>query len=210
MSEPSRGSQITRRSWLLAGLALPLFRARAADSLAVTFDGDNLHIASPDLHFLTGKPLQRLTEGGTVVYFGRLTLFRDAFAIPFRRTDARFVVSYDIWSEKEAKFSVTSPEPAPRTVLLPASAAEAWCIENLAINASGWPPDRPFWLLLDLRTVPRKDLSQVLGDSGINIKNFLIEFFSRQPGTDDPQWTRPAGPLRLADLVRTPGRGKIG
>ena len=77
MSEPSRGSQISRRSWLLAGLAASLFRARAADSLAVTFDGDNLHIASPDLHFLTGKPLHRLTEGGTVVYFGRLTLFRD-------------------------------------------------------------------------------------------------------------------------------------
>jgi len=134
--------------------------------------------------------------------------FRDPLLTPFRRTDARFVVSYDIWGED--KFSVTMPEPAPRTVLLPASAAEAWCIENLAVNASGLPPDRPFWLLLDLRTVPRKDLSQVLGDSGINIKNFFIEFFSRQPGTDDPQWTRPAGPLRLADLVRTPGRGKIG
>lgn len=208
MSEPSRGSQISRRSWLLAGLAAPLFRARAADSLAVTFDGDNLHIASPDLHFLTGKPLQRLTEGGTVVYLGRLTLFRDPFLTPFRRTDARFVVSYDIWGED--KFSVSMPEPTPRTVLLPAPAAEAWCIESLAINASGLAPDRPFWLLLDLRTVPRKDLSQVLGDSGINIKNFFIEFFSRQPGTDDPQWTRPAGPLRLADLVRTPGRGKIG
>jgi len=192
----------------LAGLAAPLFRARAAASLAVTFDGDNLHIASPDLHFLTGKPLRRLTDGGTVVYLGRLTLFRDPFLTPFRRTDGRFVVSYDIWGED--KFSVTMPEPVPRTVLLPASAAEAWCIENLAINASGLPPDRPFWLLLDLRTVPRKDLSQVLGDSGINIKNFFIEFFSRQPGTDDPQWTRPAGPLRLADLVRTPGRGKIG
>jgi hypothetical protein len=192
----------------LAGLAAPLFRARAADSLAVTFDGDNLHIASPDLHFFTGKPLQRLTEGGTVVYLGRLTLFRDPFLTPFRRTDGRFVVSYDIWGED--KFSVSMPEPTPRTVLLPASAAEAWCIENLAINASGLPPDRPFWLLLDLRTVPRKDLSQVLGDSGINIKNFFIEFFSRQPGTGDPQWTRPAGPLRLADLVRTPGRGKIG
>jgi len=208
MSEPSRGSQISRRSWLLAGLVAPLFRARAADSLAVTFDGDNLHIASPGLHFLIGKPLQRLTGGGTVVYLGRLTLFRDPFVTPFRRTDARFVVSYDIWGED--KFSVTVPEPIPRTVLLPASAAEAWCIENLAINASGLPPDRPFWLLLDLRTVPRKDLSQVLGDSGISIKNFFIEFFSRQPGTDDPQWTRPAGPLRLADLVRTPGRGKIG
>jgi hypothetical protein len=192
----------------LAGLATPLFRARAADSLAVNFDGDNLHISSPDLHFLTGKPLSRLKDGGTVVYFGRLTLFRDPFLTPFRRTDTRFVVSYDIWGED--KFSVTMPEATPRTALLPAPAAEAWCIENLAINASGLPPDRPFWLLLDLRTVPRKDLSQVLGDSGINIKNFFIEFFSRQPGTDDPQWTRPAGPLRLADLVRTPGRGKIG
>lgn len=210
MSEPSRGSRISRRSWLLAGLAAPLFRARAADNLAVSFDGDNLHIASPDLHFLAGKPLARLKDGGTVVFFGRLTLFRDPFVTPFRRVDARFVVSYDIWSEKEARFAVTVPEPAPRTVLLPASAAEAWCIENLAINASGLPPDRPFWLLFDLRTVPRKDLSQVLGDSGINIKNFFIEFFSRQPGTDDPQWTRPAGPLRLADLVRTSGRGKIG
>ncbi len=208
MSEPSRGSRISRRSWLLAGLAAPLFRARAGDSLAVTFDGDNLHITSPDLHFLTGKPLKRLTEGGTVVYLGRLTLFRDPFLTTFRRTDARFVVSYDIWGED--KFSVTMPEPAPRTVLLPATAAEAWCIENLAITTSGLPPDRPFWLLLDLRTVPRKDLSQVLGDSSISLKNFFIEIFSRQPGTDDPQWTRPAGPLRLADLVRTPGRGKIG
>ncbi len=208
MLEPSRGSPMSRRSWLLAGLAASVFRARAADSLAVTFDGDNLHIASPDLHFLTGKPLQRLTDGGAVVYLGRLTLFRDAFLTPFRRTDARFVVSYDIWGED--KFSVTMPEPTPRTVLLPASKAEAWCMENLAVNASGLPPDRPFWLLLDLRTVPHKDLSQVLGDSGINIKNFFIEFFSRQPGTDDPQWTRQAGPLRLADLVRTSGRGKIG
>jgi hypothetical protein len=209
MSEPSRGSRISRRSWLLAGLAAPLFRARAADSLAVTFDGDSLHIASPDVHFLIGKPLQRLTDGGTVVFLGRLTLFRDPFVTPFRRSDARFVVSYDIWSEKEPKFSVKVLEPVPRTALLSAPAAEAWCIDSLAVNASGLAPDRPFWLLLDLRTVPHKDLSQVLGDSGISIKNFFIEFFSRQPGTDDPQWTRPAGPLRLADLVRTHGRGKI-
>jgi hypothetical protein len=208
MSEPSRGSQISRRSWLLAGLALPLFRAQAAETLAVTYDGDNLHISSPDLHFLTGKPLQRLTDGGTVAYFARLTLFRDAFVTPFRRTDARFVVSYDIWSEKP-KFSVAMPEPTLRTALLPAAEAEAWCIENLVINTSGLAPDRPFWLLLDWRTVPRKDLSQVLGDSGVSIKNFFIEIFSRQPGTDDPQWTRPAGPLRLADLVRIPGRGKF-
>jgi len=207
MNEPSRGSQISRRSWLLAGLTAAVFRAKAADNLNVTFDGDSLHITSPDLHFLTGKQLSRLKDGGTVVYFGRLTLFRDAYLTPFRHTDARFVISYDIWGED--KFSVTAPEPSPRTVLLPAAAAEAWCMENLTVNASGIAPDRPFWLLLDLRTVPRKDLSLVLGDSGINIKNFFIEFFGRQPDADEPHWTRPAGPLRLTDLVRT-GRGRIG
>ena len=43
--------KISRRSWLLAGLAIPLFRARAADPLKVTYDGDNLHVAAPDLAF---------------------------------------------------------------------------------------------------------------------------------------------------------------
>ena len=69
MAEPSRGLQISRRCWLLAGLAAPLFRARGAETLTVTFDGDNLHVSSPDLHFLTGKPLERLKDGTATVQY---------------------------------------------------------------------------------------------------------------------------------------------
>src|SRR5438067_6548009 len=60
MARPARNEGISRRSWLLAGLAIPLLRAGAAEKLEVSFDGDNLHVAAPGLHFLTGTALKRL------------------------------------------------------------------------------------------------------------------------------------------------------
>ena len=67
----------------------------------------------------------------------------------------RFVVSYDIWEEK---FKVTMPEHAALDPhVLTAAAAEAWCLENLAIGALGLAPDRPFWLRFELRTADPKD-----------------------------------------------------
>ena len=62
MALDARDKRISRRSWLLAGLAIPLFRARAAESLVVAFDGDNLRPSAPGLHFLTGKALDRLKD----------------------------------------------------------------------------------------------------------------------------------------------------
>jgi len=73
----ARDIRISRRSWLLAGLAIPLSRAWADDSFEVSFDGDNLHVAAPGLHFLTGKPLSRLKDGLTVAYLSRITLLSD-------------------------------------------------------------------------------------------------------------------------------------
>jgi hypothetical protein len=117
----------------------------------------------------------------------------------------RFVVSYDIWGED--KFSVTMPGPANRSASnLSASAAEAWCLEGLAISASGIAPDRPFWLRLDMRTADQKDLASVLADPGISLRNIIL-LLGRKPGAGDPQWTREAGPLRLADLARAAARG---
>jgi len=66
MAQPSRESRaaagISRRCWLMAGLAIPLFRARAASNLTATYDGDNLYPLAPSLHFLTGKVLDRLRD----------------------------------------------------------------------------------------------------------------------------------------------------
>ena len=209
MAQAARDNQISRRSWLLAGLAVPLFPARGADSMAVTFDGDNLHVSAPSLHFLTGKPLARMKDGASAVYLAQLTLSGDRFVTAIRRTPMqRFVVSYDIWGED--KFSVTLQGPAPRSVTsLAASATEAWCLENLAISASGMAGDRPFWLRLELATASQKDLSSVLGEPGISLRNFIL-LLGRKAGADDLPWTREAGPLRLADLVRSRGRGRIG
>ncbi|HLK49334.1 MAG TPA: hypothetical protein VKT49_14430 [Bryobacteraceae bacterium] len=194
--------QISRRSWLLAGLTVPLLSARSTGNLSFAFDGDDLHVAAPQLHFLSGRPLARLQDGATVVFISQLTIFRDDRGTVWRRNPERLTVSYDVWEEK---FSVILGSTNRRVSRLSASAAETWCLSNLAISALGMEPDQPFWFRLDLRTADPKDLSAVVGDPGISI-SALIELFSRKPGADQDQWTGYAGPLRLSKLPRISAR----
>ena len=204
MAEPSRGLQMSRRCWLLASFAVPLFPARAAGSVIVTYDGDHLRVSSLGLHFLKGKSLSRLKDGSTVEYVATISLFRDQFVTQFKRSEFHFFVSYDVLGSGDL-FEVSTPGPPSRKVMnLSQSATETWCLENVRIATSAIAPDRQFWLQLDLRTVPPK-LSSVLGDTGINVN--LIEVFT--PGADERQ-TFTAGPLRLADMVRTPPKGRAG
>jgi hypothetical protein len=205
MTVPARGWQISRRRWLLAGFTASLSPTRGAQPIDVTFDGDDLHVSAPSLHFLVGKPLERLKDAATVVFLSQLTLFSQNHDSVIRRVPSRFVVSYDLWEEK---FSVTQLGSVPRSTphLLSASDAEAWCLDGMAISASGLPPDRPFWLRLELRPAGQKDLAGGAGEPGLNLRS-LIELFSRRSGPDELSWTREAGPLRLADLPRTMGRG---
>lgn len=194
---------ISRRHWLLAGVALPLSTLGAAERLTVTWDGDDLHVAAAQLHFLSGRPLDRLRDGSAVVFLTQLTLTTDNFTTSLRRTPDRFVFSYDLWEEK---FSVTKLGEGQRTVAhLSAAAAEAWCLDNVAISSTGLPQDRPFWLRFELRAAEPKDEAAVIGDSGLNLTR-LIEIFSRRPRDQQPQWTADAGPLRLGELKRLAGR----
>jgi len=202
----SAPEKFTRRSWLRAGLTIPLFRARAAAILTVSFDGDNLHVAAPQLHFLTGKPLSRLMDGSSVVFLSQITIFRDDRGTVFRRVPERLTVSYDVWEEKFKVVMALYPRTASG---LSMAVAETWCLENLAISALGLEPDRPFWMRFDLRAADEKDLASVVGDPGISIRG-LIELLGRKPGAGEPVWTLPAGPLRLADLPRTAARGNRG
>jgi hypothetical protein len=175
----------------------------AAERLSVTWDGDDLHVAAPQLHFLAGKPLDRIKDGDSVVFLTQLTLTTDNFTTSLRRTPERFVFSYDLWEEK---FSVTKLGEGQRTVAhLSANAAEAWCLDNVAISSTGLPQDRPFWLRFELRAAEPKDEAAVIGESGLNLTR-LIEIFSRRPRDQQPQWTADAGPLRLGDLKRLVGR----
>lgn len=202
MALPARDIRISRRSWLLAGLAIPLFRARA-ESLEASFDGDNLRFVAPNLHFLTGKALERLRCADTVLFLSEVTVLRDDHASVFRQVPQRFYVSYDVWEER---FKVTIPGATPESRLgLTAAQAEAWCMENAVVSALGMAPDQYYWLRFDLRTADSKDFSQVVGDAGISIRA-LIEIFSRNPGPRESHWTLETR-TRLKDLRRTLARG---
>jgi hypothetical protein len=203
MALQAREDRISRRSWLLAGLAIPVFGAWAASGLDVTFDGDNLRPELTGLHFLTGRALDRLKDARTVVFVSQLTLLGDDKVTVFRRAPQRFYVSYALWDEK---FKVTMPGAVPESSLWPtAEQAENWCLENLAISALGLAPDRPYWLRFELGTMDPKDLSKVWTDSGISISG-LIETFSRKPDPREMHWTMEKR-LRLMDLRRTVARG---
>jgi len=189
-----------RRSWLLAGLALPLLVARAG-TMDVAFDGDTLRPVLPDLHFIAGRALERLKDARTVVFLSQITLLRDDHVTPFRHAPQRFYVSYDIW---EGRFKVTIPGAVPESRLgLTAAQAEAWCMDNVTVSALGVAPDRDFWMRFDLRTADPKDMAGIVSESGISISG-LIEFFSRKPD-GEPHWMMERR-LRLADLRRTPSR----
>jgi hypothetical protein len=208
MAQPSCESRtavgISRRGWLIAGLAIPLFRARAASNLSATYDGDLLYPVAPSLHFLTGKVLDRLRDSADIqVFVSQLTLLYEDGSQPVKPARARFVVSYSIWDEK---FKVAIPGSAARSAEgLSATAAEAWCLENLAISASGLAPDKPFRMRFELRSVQQRDLSRVMGDLGISLTS-MIEIFSRKAGGDEFNRTLETDWLWLRNLPRLSGR----
>lgn len=179
-----------------------MFRARAASNFSVTYDGDNLYPVAPDVHFLTPKVVARLRDSAdTQAFISQLTIFGGQNDAPIRRTQGRLVVSYSIWEET---FKVAIPGIRSKEGLS-AAQAETWCLENLAISASGLDPTQPFRVRFELRSVRRTDLSRVLGDMGISIVS-MIDIFSRKAGAGEETWNRETGWLRLIDLPRLSGR----
>jgi hypothetical protein len=198
---------MSRRSWLLAGLTTPLLSLSATNSLKVAYDGDNLHVAAPTLHFLTGKPLERLKYGDVVAYVAQLELLNEARTAVVRPQKGRFVVSYALWEET---FSVTrlgsSSGSTPRTVEgLSLPAAEAWCLDNLTMSTQGLEPTLSYWLRLELRTGTARDFAADEAKIGVSIHD-LIDFLGRK-NTEVTHWGPLETRVRLADLPRMAGRG---
>jgi hypothetical protein len=191
--------KLARRWWLLMGLGVPLILGVSAQSLLVRLDGDDLRVASPQLRFLSGKSLEKLKDGASLVFLAQLSLSTEVNEPAIRRAVDRFVVSYDVWEEK---FSVTSTGMERATVShLSSSAAEAWCLGHLAVGIDGVAADRPLWVKLELRAEDARDQAAVVGESGINLTR-LIEVFSNPARAQQLRWEAVAGPVRLLDLKR--------
>jgi hypothetical protein len=176
-----------------------------AQEVSVRVSGDQLQVAAPNLHFLTGKPLQRLRNGAAVRFDIQVSLLADSRLSVLRRSFERFIISYDLWEEK---FSVTRMRSSRATVShLTAPAAEAWCLNNISIHTAGLPQDRPFHVRVDIRAQNgRDDTSMREEDENLSLAT-LIDLFSRSARQHgDTQWRAESGLVRLADLRRTEGR----
>jgi len=190
---------------VLAGtLAICAFAVTGLPRLLVRLDGDYLRISvTPHLNFLKER-VERLKDGASVEFIGQLTvtqgpnsLIPDAQA----RSVARFAFSYDIW---EQKFAVTKfgerPELRSSSPLGTAEATETWCLEHMTIERSLIPPDRPFYVQLDLREEDPQNRLGIVNESGVNITQ-LIEFLGKPvKGGPKPIRVTTGSPVRLADL----------
>ena len=172
--------------------------------LIVHMDGDFLRVSVLHLNFISGKTLERLKNGESIAFVGQLTVTSGPNSVVSdARSVARFALSRDIWEEK---FSVAKIGDRPESRRsgashLSAQAAENWCFDNLTLDRSALPPDRPFYVQLDLRAEDPQDQLGIVGEAGISITR-LIDLFSRPPRASQPHWSVPSGPYRLADLKK--------
>lgn len=183
--------------WLLAGF--PLW----AQSLLVRLTDDHLRVSAPALRFVTGKPLERLHDGAPVVFALQLSLSVDAQAATLLRDIQRFVMSYDLWEEKFSILKLGHPRGAVSH--LSAEGAEAWCLDSLALPASGLAPEKPFWIKLEGRVEEAAEPAGLESEGNVSLSR-LIELFSRRTRSEQTRWAAAAGPLRLAGLKRSSER----
>jgi hypothetical protein len=175
--------------------------------LLAHLDGDFLRIAALHLNFLSGKTLERLKEGASVAFVGQLTISPERNSVVAdARSVARFALSYDIWEGKFSVVKIGDRLESRRSTAshLSEQAAEAWCLDNLTLDRSSLPVDRPFYVQLDLRAEDPQDRLSIVGDAGISITR-LIDLFTRPP-KGQLHWNLSNGPYRLADL-RKASRG---
>jgi hypothetical protein len=197
--------QFTRRWWLLASLSAPFAAALVASQLEVRLDTGNLiRITAPGFLFLSGKPLERLKNGGSVSFLGQLSLSTDANRTIQQRAIARFVLSYDIWEEKFSaiRYPLSRVEQASRrSSPLTELAVQNWCLDSLSADVSSFAMDQQIWVRLELRAEDAHDTGGLIGEPGISITR-LIDLFSRPARPSQDHWQLDAGPFRLSDLKR--------
>jgi hypothetical protein len=186
---------------LLVLLAWPDVRA-SAQALTIHTVSDALKVRAPGLRFLSGEPLARLKDGRSV----RVELVAMVLAAPGKSpaTAARriFSLSYDLWEER---FAVTMVDARSQSVShLMQAAAEAWCVEQLAIPLGALGAlgrDVPLWVRLEYRILDG-DGAPGETDSGYTLQA-LIDLLSRRRKTEPSPHALEAGPFRL------PTRGSI-
>lgn len=178
---------------------LALVSVLAAQSLTARIEAEQLHIAAPRVHLLTGEALLRLHDGATVNYELQLTARADKTSNALARAISRFAVSYDLWEEK---FAIIKLGGSPKSVSrLTAAAADAWCVDNTSLPIAALPPSQQFWIRLDYRAEPSGAVAEQVANSSSTLSS-LIDIFSRRQRNEQVIGSEDLGPVRLSELKR--------
>jgi hypothetical protein len=180
---------------LLAVLAWPGVHS-SAQTLTIDIVGEVLKIRAPGFSFLTGDPLARLKDGRSVRVELAAMVLPAPGKSPAATTRRSFALSYDLWEER---FAVTTVDTRSQSVShLMMAAAEAWCVEQLAIPVSALGAlgrDLPLWIRLEYRVLDG-DGAADSDDSGYTLQA-LIDALSRRRRTESSPHALEAGPFRL-------------
>ncbi len=179
----------------LAGILGSLAVAQS-QSLVVKRQGDYLHLAAPQMHFLGGEALEKLHNGSTVTYVFTLSIMAENADGPAIRIEERFAVSFDLWEEKYAVVRIGSNGLAASH--MSAATAEAWCLDNLRVPLQAVSPKESFMIKLECSVAENED--EEGEKSGPLTLAGLIDIFSRKQSRKLPRWEAAAGPLHLSDL----------
>jgi hypothetical protein len=193
-------TEITRRWCLLALAGAPVVLGISAQTLSVRLDKDYLRVSAPNLDFLKDKPLERLKDGKTVGYLAQLTVSTGAERVLQGRSIVHFAISYDIWAER-FKVTVLAPgsQAHPSQKNLTREGAQAWCLDQLKIDFTHVPTDRPMWIRLEMRSEDTKETDGIIGQPGISLSG-LIEVFSRPVKNQQVHLAEELGPFTVAEL----------
>jgi hypothetical protein len=177
-------------------LALLLSATIGAQAVTVRRSGDNVIVRAPAFTFIKGEPLARLKDGRSVRIDLTLAILPKAGAARVAETQQSFVLSYDLWEER---FAVSLPGPPPKTsAYLTASAAEAWCLDQLMVpikEMGALGKDSPFWIRLEYRI---QDGSPApAGNDVTDALQGLIDALSRRRKAGEWTHSIEAGPFRI-------------
>ncbi len=194
--------------WLVAAFVSGFGLAMLAEDLALRWHNNLIEFSAPRMHFLSGKPLERLHSGAQVPFDVKISLFSGKKDHLSGQLAERFLISYSVWEEQFRVIKTQSPRKLVDHLDLPD--AEAWCLKQMPMAPLGLSDTETLWARLEVRVPTDGKIANPfgpdsIGEAGINL-NGLIELFSRPPATQY-HWTSEAGPLTLEEIKRGARRG---
>ena len=180
---------------LIAAMLSSVDARLGSQSMTVTSTGGEVRVQAPGFRFITGEPLARLKDGLTVrVELELRVLGGPGAAAGAAQSRHTFVLSYDLWEER---FAAAVSGSGSRSVShVTAAAAEAWCIQQLAVPVSGLGSlrNQPFWIRLESRLVNGENDGRA--GEGLTLRG-IIDTLSRRQASEKASHSEEAGPFRV-------------